>query len=434
MADYLVTDTELTSIADAIRTKGGTSADLSFPTEFVSAINDIQTGSSPAPKKDVNFIDYDGTILHSYTASEFQNLSAFPSNPIHDGLISQGWNWSLENAKAQMVAQPNDKLYIGQMYITASGDTEIDVGFDDSARLSPILTIAVNGTVSIDWGDNTTNTQTGTSLTTILSVSHTYASKGSYTIKVSVITGSFQFYGSTTSTLLRKNTTSNENMVYSNCVKAVRFGNGVTSIGAYAFANCWSIENITIPHSVTSIGSYAFNVCYSLKSLTIPSSVTAIGDYTFATCSALANIAIPHSVTSIAKDAFAYCHSLENIALPSGVTSIGEQIVYDCRSLKSITIPSGATTIGSQAFAYCYCIASITIPSSITSITGTYVFNGMYGLKEVHIKPTTPPTLSNKNAFYYKASDLIIYVPSASLSTYKSATNWSNYASQMVGE
>lgn len=44
MTDYLVTDTELTSIADAIRTKGGTSANLSFPTEFVSAINAIETG------------------------------------------------------------------------------------------------------------------------------------------------------------------------------------------------------------------------------------------------------------------------------------------------------------------------------------------------------------------------------------------------------
>lgn len=44
MADYLVTDTELTSIADAIRTKGGTSAALTFPAGFVSAVNDIPTG------------------------------------------------------------------------------------------------------------------------------------------------------------------------------------------------------------------------------------------------------------------------------------------------------------------------------------------------------------------------------------------------------
>ena len=45
MADYLVTDSELTSVANAIRTKGGTSASLSFPTGFVSAIDEIPTGS-----------------------------------------------------------------------------------------------------------------------------------------------------------------------------------------------------------------------------------------------------------------------------------------------------------------------------------------------------------------------------------------------------
>ena len=44
MSDYLTTDTELTSIANAIRTKGGTQVQLSFPTEFVSAINAISGG------------------------------------------------------------------------------------------------------------------------------------------------------------------------------------------------------------------------------------------------------------------------------------------------------------------------------------------------------------------------------------------------------
>lgn len=44
MADYLTTDTELTSIANAIRTKGGTAARLTYPAGFVSAINAIPTG------------------------------------------------------------------------------------------------------------------------------------------------------------------------------------------------------------------------------------------------------------------------------------------------------------------------------------------------------------------------------------------------------
>lgn len=44
MADYKVTDTELTGIANAIRTKGGTSEQLVFPNGFTSAINAIPTG------------------------------------------------------------------------------------------------------------------------------------------------------------------------------------------------------------------------------------------------------------------------------------------------------------------------------------------------------------------------------------------------------
>ena len=46
MADYVVNENDLTSIADAIRTKSGTTASLSFPTEFVSAIENISSGCS----------------------------------------------------------------------------------------------------------------------------------------------------------------------------------------------------------------------------------------------------------------------------------------------------------------------------------------------------------------------------------------------------
>lgn len=46
MADYLVTDTELTNVANAIRTKAGLSVTLEFPSEFVSAIANIPTGGT----------------------------------------------------------------------------------------------------------------------------------------------------------------------------------------------------------------------------------------------------------------------------------------------------------------------------------------------------------------------------------------------------
>lgn len=45
MTDYLTNDVDLKKVADAIRTKGGTSAALSYPDEYVSAINAITTGT-----------------------------------------------------------------------------------------------------------------------------------------------------------------------------------------------------------------------------------------------------------------------------------------------------------------------------------------------------------------------------------------------------
>jgi hypothetical protein len=45
MADYRATSTEFTAVADAIRTKGGTSAQFIWPNGFVSAVQAIPTGS-----------------------------------------------------------------------------------------------------------------------------------------------------------------------------------------------------------------------------------------------------------------------------------------------------------------------------------------------------------------------------------------------------
>lgn len=45
MTEYLTNDVDLKKVADAIRTKGGTSAALSYPDEYVSAINAITAGT-----------------------------------------------------------------------------------------------------------------------------------------------------------------------------------------------------------------------------------------------------------------------------------------------------------------------------------------------------------------------------------------------------
>ena len=45
VVDSASLDSKLTQVADAIRTKGNTSADLQFPSGFISAIQAIQTGT-----------------------------------------------------------------------------------------------------------------------------------------------------------------------------------------------------------------------------------------------------------------------------------------------------------------------------------------------------------------------------------------------------
>lgn len=44
MAEYLVQGESITTVADAIREKGGTSAPLSFPAGMAEAVRNIQSG------------------------------------------------------------------------------------------------------------------------------------------------------------------------------------------------------------------------------------------------------------------------------------------------------------------------------------------------------------------------------------------------------
>ena len=440
-----VQDTSLTSVANAIRVKAEISGTLEFPDEFVLAIQNISTGITPSgtktitengtydvtnfasadvnvssgggggasvPPKDVNFYDYDGTVVDAYTASEFANLSAMPANPTHDGLTAQGWNWSLADAKAYVAKY--GRLNIGQMYVTTSGDTEIDIQLG-IGRNKPYLGCCPNGTVEIDWGDGSTHdTLTGTNTTSLKSIQHTYPDTGEpFTITLHMESGSLGFKGvsssSTGSQVLYNGTTGQTNgqRSYQNAVKAIRFGSHVTSIGAYAFYNCYSLASVTIPDSVTSIGGEAFHDCYSLASVTIPEGVTSIGNY-----------------------AFYYCTSLASVTIPEGVTSIGDYVFNNCYSLTSVTIPESVTSIGSYAFRSCYSLTSVTIPEGVTNIS-TYAFNNCYSLAYIIFEPTTPPP-AGSNAFTSLPSDLVVYVPAGTLSAYQAASNYSGIASKMV--
>jgi hypothetical protein len=62
------------------------------------------------------------------------------------------------------------------------------------------------------------------------------------------------------------------------------------------------------------------------------------------------------------------------------------------------------------------------------------VFRDCYGMAHYYVYPTTPPELESPNVFAGIPADCVIHVPAASLSAYKSATNWSAHAAKMVGD
>lgn len=163
-------------------------------------------------------------------------------------------------------------------------------------------------------------------------------------------------------------------------ITEIIISNTVTSLGNYCFYNYKELEKITIPSSVTSLGTYCFGYCTSLTDIIISSSVTSFGNYCFYHCDSLTSINIPSNITSLPMSCFRY----------SGLTSI--------------SIPSSITSLGNSCFGNC---------SSLTSIT---------------FESTTPPTVSNSNAWTSLPTNCIIRVPSGSLNDYTSASNYPSSA------
>ena len=355
-------------------------------------------GGGASEDDDVRFIDYDGTLLYSYSASEFLALTSMPENPTHEGLTSQGWNWSLADAKEQVTEMGT--CDIGQMYITDDGKTRIYIELHDG-RLSPYLGLCPNGTVEIDWGDGTsTSTLTGTSLSSTRSVQHIYSSEGKYLITINPISGTFAFNGASQgSRILRRSQSdsTNTSIVYSSSITEIYIGSFSTGINDYSFRNCYNLKSITIPSNVTTIGTSVFSNCYNLNSITIPKDATSIGNTCFPSCRNLSEVSLPVGLTTIGNDVFSGCYSLKKIAIPHGVTAIGSSSFYECKKLASITIPDGVTAVGYGAFNGCSALKTINIPDNLTSI-GNSVFYNCYGLEKIIIPQRI--TTIDYNGFY----------------------------------
>lgn len=155
---------------------------------------------------------------------------------------------------------------------------------------------------------------------------------------------------------------------------------------------------------ITTIRGYAFGYCSTLQTVYFPS-VTSIGTGAFTSCSNLKTVNFPVA-TDIGSSAFSFCNKLTSVYFPV-VTNVGKEAFCGCSNLETADFPV-ATSIKSQAFYMCKTLSRV------------YLRNA-----------ETVCTLASKNAFE-GANNAYIYVPSALVDSYKTATNWTNYADRIL--
>ncbi len=205
---------------------------------------------------------------------------------------------------------------------------------------------------------------------------------------------------------------------YSDNLKTLVIGDGVTTIGQYAFYKCYGFEgDIIIPDSVTVIGKLAFANCsgfngnltisknvtsmgisvfYGCSNLTgnlvIPENLTEIGYCTFYKCSGLSgNLVIPDSVTSIGQSAFRGCEGFNgSLVISDNVVDINETAFYGCTGFSGdLIIPDRVTTIGIRAFFGCEGFDGNLVLSKNISYIGEYAFSYCFGLTGNLVIPYT---------------------------------------------
>lgn len=514
-------ENDIRSSYDYINQKGGTIPQDKNSDNLPAAIDSIQAGVVPTGtinitqngihdvtnyasadvniagsggEKTVFFYDYDGTELYSYTKDAFLALTSMPNNPTHAGLVSQGWNWTLSDAKTFVTNY--DELDIGQTYTTSSALSEFDIELTPTTGLT--VTFNMNGTK--DWGDGTTDTTN----------SHTYSDVGKYTIScdgtslgngalfnqsssninyflinariinVTSIPNSLLNYCYSLETVILPTGATYYTGCIQNCkslkaliipsgaqsfdtalsdsysLETVVFPKSVITVGGYTFQNCFNLKKLVIPSAI-SIGSYfaykcyglkrlimsdavntigtnAFCNCYSLEYVRMSNAITTIGDYAFSRCYSLKNLIIPDTTTTINVDAFESCSSLETVQLGSAIKTIQDSAFVNNYSLKSINLPNTITTLNSMAFQSNYSLEEIVMPNKLTSISSKLFFDNFKMKLYDFTNFTSVPSLSNTNVFRGIKGICKIVVPDDLYATWITATNWSTFANYIIKE
>lgn len=394
--------------------------------------------TAPPKESDINFWDYDGTLLYSWTLAELATKTGLPPLPSHDGLICQGWNWTLQDIK-----DAGRELDIGALYITDDGKTRLYVDVDTETWDDFVLNYWQDprNATTVDWGDGTTPETVNKD--SWIEHRHVYASSGSYVITMSVKEGTTMRLGNGSS---GRKLIANDETDSGRCamLRRVEVGARVTTITDQTFQFCSRLESISIPQNVEVKGTVTFNQATQLRVIVIQSITNMFR--TFYNCTNLRAIAGPGTMdyTDVYTLSYTALRQLNAAVTTAYATQALERVhikavngrVGDFSgdpSLLEATIPADATTFVAAAFQGDNALRRVTCLGNIASIPAQ-VFQRCYPLRFVDLTHCTAvPTLANVNAFDETHPQLEIRVPASLADAWKAATNWSSLADHIVG-
>ena len=253
LVDSTQLDADLTSVANAIRTKGGTSASLAFPNDFVSAVQAIPTGGvTPTGTKNIT-ANGTGIDVYSYQYADVAVPNSY-SQSDEGKVVSNG----------ALVAQTSATYTTNDTYdTTLVNSVTVNVASGGFAVTDLIERSNITGDVT--YTGNVTDLPIGafakTSITSFTS---------------SVITGNTEgsaFRGCTSLTT----------------ADLPNFTANATNKAGYMFYGCTALTSVNVPKYARS-GSDFFHGCTSLETLVLPKVDYTLQGYFASGCTSLKKV------------------------------------------------------------------------------------------------------------------------------------------------
>lgn len=408
-------DTVLQNAAVAIQSKdhGGKMGD----DEMAGRIYALP--SLPLEEKDVNFYDYDGTVLYAFSKQEALNLEVLPALPIREGLIAQEWNWDLADIKDYVTEY--GACDIGANYTTNDGATRLYLHIENENELVLTLNavILTSGTLTVEHENVVlaSSSQTGlNALSFTIPTPTAFPYDTFISVKISG-NGTYRF--------------GDNNMSYTvladkqYLLTKVETGDNLEQLSHYSFYQTANLKSISISSNIkNNLGVYAFSQS-GLKHFNFSKRITETSNYAFLNSFNLKSISAAKETNLIGSN------GLNNTGIVKLVVSKKVSHTSGCIFLKKIILSSSQTAIDPSTFTGTTSLVELTLPNSVRSI-GNKAFQGS-AIRVLDLTaytdPTAIPTLGS-SVFYNVPSGLIILVKNQEMyDAFISATNWSAYAS-----